>query len=120
MTFKWIATRMDDIKKFAMSIIFVVSLVYTGGSFITDHFVTKVEASNYALKSNVAEMDLTLTRMQVVVLQNETFNAKRGGIVAEEKAYYRSIDKRLFLLKIKMGILDATEGDYLVPTWLKE
>jgi len=103
-----------------MSIIFITGLVYTGGDFIANKFVTKAEASNYALKSNVAKMNMEMTRMQVIVLQNELFNARRVSMVADDRVYYRTLDKRLFLLKIKMGILDAVESDYIVPTWLQE
>ncbi len=119
-SFNWIATRMDDIRKLAISIIFIVGTGYAGLDYIGSKFVTQLEASNYALKSNVARMDLDLTRMQITVLQKELFYARKVGIVPEDKVYYRTVDKRLFLLKIKMRILDAVESDYIVPTWLQE
>lgn len=116
----WLSKSLDDIKKLAMSILFLVGLVYTGGDYIASKFVTKLEAGNYALKSNVAQLEVDMARTQVTVLQNELFNAKRTGIEAEDKPYFRSLAKRVFMLKIKLGILDAVEADYMTPTWLKE
>jgi len=115
----WIATRMDDIKKIAMSIIFVGGLGYAAIDVVEDKFITRLEASNYALKANVSKLDFELARMQIVVLQNELFNARRVGIVEDDKPYYRSLSKRLFLLKIKLAILDASKEDYIVPAWLR-
>ena len=119
-TLSWMAKNMDDIKKLAMSIIFIVGLIYTGSDYIASKFVTRLEASNYALKENVARIDMDMARTQVTVLQNELFNAKKAGIDPEDKVYYRSLDKRVFMLKIKLKLLEAKEADYVIPGWLKE
>jgi hypothetical protein len=116
----WLAKNMDDIKKLAMSIIFIVGLLYTGADYATSKFVTRLEASNYALKENVARIDMDMARTQITVLQNELFNAKKARIDPEDKVYYRSLDKRVFMLKIKLRLLDAKEADYVIPSWLQE
>ena len=119
-SFKWVTDRIEDIQKIAMSIIFVVGLGYTGIDYVSNKFITRVEAANYALQANVAKIDQELAGIQVVILQNELFNAKKIGIPQDEKRYYRTVDKRLFKLKIKMSILRADESDYAVPLWLQE
>jgi len=116
--FSWLADNLEDIKKIAMSIIFIVGTAYAGLDYVASKFVTKAEAANYALKANVFLMSRDLAKTQLIVTQNELFNAKKAGIEDEDAAYYRSLDKRAFKLKVKLGILEATESDYRVPKWL--
>ena len=115
----WMASNLEDIKKIAMSIIFIAGLGYATIDWLSTKFVTKLEAANYALKKNVHKLSTDLAKTQLIVLQNELANARRVGIEEDDKPYLRSLDKRIFLLKIKLGIIDAKPEDYRIPSYLK-
>ena len=87
-------------------------------------FISKLEASNYALKQNVDKIDSSLARTQLIVYQNELYNelynARKVGITAEDKDYYRSVDRKIFLLKIKLKMIEAKPEHYIVPHYLKD
>lgn len=115
----WLAKNLDDIKKIAMSIIFIGGLGYATVDWLGTKFVTKLDARDYALKTNVKVIDTDLAKTQVFVLQNELSNARKVGIVPEEKSYLRTIDKQIFDLKIKLNIYKAKSSDYQTPKYLQ-
>ncbi len=118
--FTWLAKNLEDIQKITMAVIFIAGLGYGGLTFLGKHFVTKAEAADYALKENVKTIDHNLAKTQSIVLGNELYNARKLGIQPEDKTYLRSIDKRVFMLKIKLKIIDSKEKDYKTPKYLKE
>ena len=87
---------------------------------LSTKFITKLEANNYALKQNVSKLDESLARTQLIVYQNELYNARRVGITTEDKDYYRSVDRKVFLLKIKLKMIEAKAEHYIIPTYLKD
>lgn len=116
----WMADNLKAIQQIAVSLIFIGGLGYATVDWLSTKFITKLEAQTYALKNNVIELDRTLAEVQFRVLQQELFQARQEGInTLDDKIYYRGIDKRLFLLKIKLRIIDAKESDYLIPNYLK-
>jgi len=116
----WLADNLEDIKKITMSIIFIAGLGYAAIDWLSTKFVTKAEATQYALKANINKINDDLAKTQLIVYQNELFNARKNGIEEEDKDYYRSIHKRIFLLKIKLKMIDAKESDYRIPKFLIE
>lgn len=116
----WMAKNLDDIKKITMSLIFLGSLGYMTVDWLSTKFITKLEASNYALKQNVLKIDSSLARTQLIVYQNELLNARRLGIKQEEKDYYRSVDRKIFELKIKLRMIEAKPSHYITPNYLKD
>jgi len=117
--FAWLADNLDDIKKIAMSIIFIAGLGYMTLDWLSGKFVTKLDADDYALKKNVSKIDRNLAKVQIFVLQNELTNARKLGIEPEDKAYLQTVDKQIFKLKIKLDIYNAKESDYKTPSYLK-
>lgn len=115
----WFAQNLEDIKKIAMSIIFIGGLGYATIDWLSTKFITKAEAANFATFQQVQELDTNLAQTQLIVLQNELANARRVGIKEEDKPYLRSLDKQIFLLKIKLHIINAKPEDYIVPNYLK-
>ena len=115
----WIAENLEDIKKITMSIIFIAGLGYATIDWLSTKFVTKLEAMQYALKKNVNRIDDDLAKTQLLVYQNELMNARKMGIHEEDKDYYRAIHKRIFLLKIKLKMIDAKPEDYRLPKYLQ-
>ncbi len=109
----WLANNLDDIKKITMSIIFIGGLGYATVDWLSTKFITKLEASNYALKQNVQQIDQSLAKTQLIVYQNDLYNARKLGLSSDNIDYYRSIDKRIFMLKIKLQMIEATEKDYI-------
>jgi len=118
--FAWLANNLADIQKIAMAIVFIAGLSYAAIDFLGDHFVTKAEAKEYALKKNVSDIDHTLAKVQSIVISNELYNARKAGIQPEDKSYLRSLDKRKFELQLKLKIIDGTIKDYKTPLYLKE
>lgn len=115
----WLARNLEDIKKITMSIIFIAGLGYATVDWLSTKFVTKLEAKQYAKFTQVQKLDINLAQTQLIVLQNELANARRVGIKEEDKPYLRSLDKQIFLLKIKLHIINAKPEDYIVPNYLK-
>lgn len=116
----WFAKNLDNLSKIVVSVLIIASLGYTSLDWLGEHFVTKAEAADYALKKNVSVMDHDLAKTQIIVLSNELYNAKKAGIEQDDKTYLRTLDKRKFMLQIKLKILDAKEEDYKIPAYLKE
>lgn len=116
----WLATNMNDIMKLPIAITFLGTMVYTSIDWLSTKFVTRLEASNYALKQNLSEVNDQLARTQIFVLQNELYNARKQGIKDADKAYLRTLDKRIFDLKIRLNLFQAKPSDYIIPKYLKE
>lgn len=116
----WLTKNMQDIQKLTIAIIFIGGLGYTTIDWLSTKFITKLEASNYALKSNVQELDDELARTQIFVLQNELYIARKQGIMQDDKSYLRTLDKRIFVLKIKLRMIQVLESDYVIPKYLRE
>jgi hypothetical protein len=116
----WLAENLEDIKKISMSIVFIAGLSYAGVDWLSTKFITKLEASNYALKQNVNKLDTSLARTQLIVYQNELYNARKLGISEQDKDYYRSVDRKIFELKIKLKMIEAKIEHYSVPKYLKD
>ena len=116
----WYAKNLKAIQQIAVSLLFIGGLGYTTIDWLGTHFVTKLEAGNYALKSNVGEISHRLSKTQIIVLDNELYNARKLGIEQEDKEYLRTLHKRIFLLKIEIKLIDAKEKDYVIPKYLQE
>ena len=116
----WFASNLKSIQQIAVSIMFIGGLGYASIDWLGNHFITKLEASNYALKSNVMKIDHDLAKTQIFVLENELYNARREGIQQEDKQYLRTLHKRIFVLKIKLKMIQAKEEDYRTPIYLRE
>jgi len=116
----WLADNLNAIKQIAMSILFIAGLGYMTIDWLGTKFISKLEASNYALKQNVDKLDNSLARTQLIVYQNELYNARRVGITSEDKDYYRSVDRKVFMLKIKLKMIEAKPQHYIIPAYLKD
>lgn len=116
----WFAKNLKTIQQIAVSLIFIGGLSYATIDWLGNHFITKAEAGGYALKSNVMSIDHTLAKTQIMVLDNELYNARKAGIAQEDKEYLRTLHKRTFELKIKLKIIDAKIDDYIIPKYLQE
>ena len=115
----WFAENLNAIKQISMSILFIAGLGYMTIDWLGTKFITKAEAMNYALKNNVIQIDESLARTQLIVYQNELYNARKEGINEDDKDYYRSVAKKIFELKIKLKMIDAKINDYQNPRYLK-
>ncbi len=96
-----------------MSIIVIGGLGYATVDWLSTKFITKLETSNYALKQNVQQIDQALARTQLIVYQNELYNARKLDLSSDNIDYYRSINKRIYLLKIMIKMIEADEKDYI-------
>lgn len=115
----WFADNLNAVKQIAMSILFIAGLGYMTIDWLGTKFITKIEAKTYALKQNVVQIDESLARTQLIVYQNELYNARKEGISDDDKDYYRSVAKKIFELKIKLKMIDASLDDYEKPGYLK-